>query len=79
MTDWPKFVSHKVVQAAPIVHVGPAGEISVQPNEGATEMFDPTEPGMRGHAEVGGYAVIYEDGYKSVSPKKAFEDWYRRQ
>lgn len=23
--------------------------------------------------------VIYEDGYRSISPKKAFEDGYRRQ
>ena len=26
--------------------------------------------------EVGGYYVVYEDGYKSFSPAKAFEDGY---
>jgi hypothetical protein len=27
-------------------------------------------------AEVGGYLVVYEDGFMSYSPKKAFEDGY---
>ena len=31
---------------------------------------------MAVRASVGDYAVIYSDGYKSVSPKKAFEDGY---
>jgi hypothetical protein len=37
------------------------------------EAFHPTEPAMVGRAEVGGYAVVYEDGFRSVSPKAAFE------
>jgi hypothetical protein len=28
--------------------------------------------------EVGGYYVVYDDGYKSFSPAKAFEDGYTR-
>lgn len=28
--------------------------------------------------EVGGYYVVYEDGYKSFSPAKAFEEGYTR-
>lgn len=28
--------------------------------------------------ESGGYYVVYEDGYKSFSPAKAFEDGYAR-
>jgi len=28
--------------------------------------------------EVGGYYVVYADGYKSYSPAKAFEDGYAR-
>lgn len=28
--------------------------------------------------EIGGYFVIYEDGYKSFSPAKAFEDGYSK-
>lgn len=30
----------------------------------------------RNKPEVGGYYVVYEDGYKSYSPAKAFEDGY---
>lgn len=28
--------------------------------------------------EIGGYYVVYEDGYKSYSPAKAFEEGYTR-
>jgi len=28
--------------------------------------------------EVGGYYVVYKDGYKSYSPAKAFEEGYTR-
>lgn len=30
------------------------------------------------HPEVGGYYVVYKDGYKSFSPAEAFEDGYTR-
>jgi hypothetical protein len=86
MTDWPKFVSHKVVQAAPIVSIGEKTSpgtvrvLVVEPNgDGVCETFAPTEPAMADRAEVGGYAVIYDDGFKSVSPKKAFEEGYTPQ
>lgn len=75
MSNWPKYESHKTVQAMPITGITPDGVVLV----GAThERFDPTEPAMAKRAEVGGYAVIYEDGFKSISPKKAFEDGYTR-
>jgi hypothetical protein len=32
----------------------------------------------RHRPEVGGYYVVYEDGYASWSPAKAFEDGYTR-
>ncbi len=28
--------------------------------------------------EIGGYFVVYEDGYQSYSPAKAFEEGYTR-
>lgn len=75
VSDWPKYESHKIVQAMAITGVTPAGVVLV----GARyEPFHPTEPAMAARAEVGGYAVLYADGFKSVSPKKAFEDGYRR-
>lgn len=82
MADWPKFRSHKIVRAAPIVEVVDAPlelHIIVKPyGDHRIERFLPTEPAMSAHAEVGGYAVIYADGFKSVSPKGAFEDGYTR-
>jgi hypothetical protein len=75
MSDWPKYESHKIVQAMPITGVSSlSGYVLVGPEN---EPFHPTEPAMAARAEVGGYAVIYEDGYKSISPKKAFEDGYK--
>jgi hypothetical protein len=32
----------------------------------------------RNKPEVGGYYVVYDDGYKSYSPAKAFEEGYTR-
>jgi hypothetical protein len=80
---WPRFRSHKVVQAAPICHVGEMqGKLFVQvkPFDDHTVVsFEPTEPAMLKHAEVGGYAVLYEDGFKSISPKDIFEAGYTRE
>lgn len=75
MSNWPKYESHKIVQAMPITGIAHDGVVLVGPNH---ERFDPTEPAMTKHAEVGGYAVLYSDGFKSISPKKAFEDGYTR-
>ena len=52
-----------------------------------TAMIKPAEKGYapfevdaefmrRNKPEVGGYYVVYEDGYRSYSPAKAFEDGY---
>lgn len=76
MSDWPKYVSHKVVQAMPITGITPGGIVLVGARH---EPFHPTVPEMAAKAEVGGYAVRYEDGFQSVSPKKAFEEGYTRQ
>jgi hypothetical protein len=75
VSNWPKYESHKTVQAMPITGITPAGVVLVGARH---EAFFPTEPSMATRAEVGGYAVVYNDGFKSVSPKKAFEDGYVR-
>lgn len=82
MSDWPKYLSHKVVQAAKIVSIhddGPDGAkfLWVDPGTGTLEKFEPTVAGMFEKAEVGGYVVLYEDGFKSVSPQGVFEDGYK--
>jgi len=87
MSNWPKYESHKIVQAAKIVGierssdgatvtaiwVRPAGERN---DSAKMEKFEPdvVEMGMR--ATVGDYAVIYGGGFKSISPAKEFEDGY---
>lgn len=85
MTDWPEYESHKVVRAAKITRIvtNDAGEIIdlvVLPEDGVTrERFMPTEPAMLKRAEVDGYAMLYPDGFKSISPAKAFEEGYTRK
>lgn len=92
MTDWPEYVSHKIVRAAKIVGISPADEngvftIYVRPageehDAGQIEDFEPTRVDMKSMAEVGAYAVIYApdekypEGYRSISPAKAFEEGY---
>lgn len=75
MSDWPKYESHKIVQAMPITGITPDGVVLVGAKH---QPFHPTEQAMATRAEIGGYAVLYSDGFKSVSPKKAFEDGYKR-
>lgn len=81
VSNWPRYESHKIVQATPIVAIRTSsieGRILfVQPHpDQPIERFEPTEPAMAARAEIDGYAVIYSDGFRSVSPKKAFEDGY---
>lgn len=85
-TGMPRYVCHKKVWALKIK--------ALEPIEGSSgklagiSMY-PVEPGyapilldgayMEKHRpEVGGYYVVYDDGYKSFSPAKAFEDGYSR-
>lgn len=71
---WKKYESHKVVKALPIVDISPfTGALYVGDDH---EHFEPSVAAMAEKAEIGGYAVLYPDGYKSVSPKKSFEDGY---
>ena len=81
--DWPAYRSHKIIHALPIVRViaatdaHPFQRLFVEPEAGrAMEEFVPTEAGMANRVTVGDYAVRYPDGFKSVSPQKAFTDGY---
>lgn len=69
----PKYKCHKVVRAAEIQGVSLTGLLHLK-NIGNVQMsldwLDKHKP------IVGGYFVIYEDGYQSYSPKKAFEEGY---
>jgi hypothetical protein len=66
-----------VVTATPIGGRDSDGTLYVKGPDGSfSEVFAPDVPAMAEKASLGDYAVIYEDGYKSVSPKAAFEDGY---
>lgn len=70
----PRYVSHKKVWALQISRV----------IDGKLRFLDPgyrdidVEPGLfaRYTPVRGDYYIVYPDGYKSISPQKAFEDGY---
>lgn len=78
----PRWRCHKVVQAAKIEEIRRDG----QPMNGARLIFTPTGAVLsrfvcgawldRHNPQVGGYFVIYDDGYESYSPPEAFESGY---
>ena len=86
LADWK---CHKVVKAGRILELPrilAAGHepllscaLTVEDCNGAACAVEmPKEAFTRSKPIVGDYVVIYEDGYKSWSPAKAFEDGYTR-
>ncbi len=69
----PQWHCHKIVGAAKIIAIDFGERLDLMPH-GVVEV------GQRWveekHAEVGGYYVVYEDGYASFSPAKAFLEGY---
>lgn len=87
MTEWPKFVSHRVVQATPIIRIDKvtAGDdtrvvpmlwVDASNGRAPPERFYPTEPQMAHRCQILDYAMAYSDGYRSVCPKHQFETGY---
>lgn len=74
VTEWKVYESHKTVRAKRIV-AAVNGLLFVDGLRGPVSFF-PTEPKMALRGNVGDYAVVYADGYKSVSPAKAFDEGY---
>lgn len=87
--EMPKYKCHKEVHAFKIAAID-LDSTKAQTEDRETDgsaMITPAESGfapfrvdhayMHKHKpEVGGYYVVYHDGYKSFSPAKAFEDGY---
>ena len=77
--EMPKYVCHKEVHALKIesLYTSGHGHIMMVPalDGFATIRLDPEYVNKHG-PQAGGYYVVYEDGYKSFSPAKAFEDGY---
>lgn len=88
----PRYVCHKKVWALKIAGITLDRDIAKLDGDRETDGSGVITPAEDGYApfkvdhsylakhkpEVGGYYVVYEDGYKSFSPAKAFEDGYAR-
>ena len=84
----PQYQCHKKVWALKIAAIKLDGEGENRETDGSA-IITPVEEGfgsfrvdhdyMRRHKpQVGGYYVVYADGYKSWSPSEAFEEGYTR-
>ena len=89
--EMPKYVCHKKVWALKIAGIARDSDTAreEQRETDGSAMITPAGDGyapfkvdaiyMHKHKpEVGGYYVVYEDGYKSFSPAGAFESGYTR-
>ena len=88
--EMPKYNCHKQVWALKIAGIERDSEKAKAENRetDGSAMIIPEEDGfapfkvdanyLRKHSpEVGGYFVVYKDGYKSYSPAQAFEEGYK--
>lgn len=72
--ELPVYKSHKKVHALKIRSV--KGN-TIDPWDDRYAAFEVDDTYIAKHAPYdGGYYVVYEDGYKSFSPAKAFEEGY---
>jgi hypothetical protein len=86
--EMPKYQSHKIVHALKIKSAEyysetPTDEtdgtmILTFEEEGYAPMRVPFSYVSKHNPKAGGYYVIYEDGYASWSPAKAFEEGYTK-
>lgn len=85
---WTRWQCHKIVQADKITEIAEADgmmKITMGEEPDAPVLVTSTLPAVEGEIpwpvkhkpQVGGYLVIYEDGYLSYSPAEAFEKGYR--
>jgi hypothetical protein len=89
--EMPKYQSHKKVWAIKIAKIDKDidkakeedretdGSAVITPADEGYGAFTVDANYMHKHQpEVGGYYVVYQDGYKSFSPAEAFENGYTR-
>lgn len=75
----PRYKSHKTVWALQIEKIeaeGDGGAVLTPVEEGYAPFKVDVEYMDKHKPHEGGYFVTYDDGYKSFSPAKAFEDGY---
>lgn len=83
MAEMPKYKCHKEVWAFKIKEIELSrvdeNQYIITPEEKSFSTFNVQKEYVEKHKpEVGGYYVVYKDGYKSFSPAKAFEDGYTK-
>ncbi len=78
--EMPKYRCHKEVWALKISHISLTQEgATITPEDDGYAPFAVSAGYMKKHRPVaGGYYVVYQDGYKSFSPRAAFEAGYSR-
>ena len=89
--EMPKYECHKKVHALEIAEIvfdvdeaqregrETTGKAVIMPaDEGYASFEVSAEYVLKHHPKVGGYYVVYEDGYKSWSPKEAFVKGYTK-
>lgn len=81
-TQMPRYVSHKKVWALKIEAINydaAVGSATITPAESGYAPFRVGAAYVEKHKpQVGGYYVVYDDGYRSFSPAEAFESGYTR-
>jgi hypothetical protein len=82
--EMPRYVSHKKVWALEIAEVSLRGQTSEDRkisfrDEGYAAIVAPGEMFSRYQPVSGDFYVVYADGYKSFSPRKAFLEGYVRE
>lgn len=86
--EMPKYECHKQVWALKIAKIVIDGEGEERETDGSA-VITPEEVGYapfkvdssyitKHNPKIGGYYVVYQDGYKSYSPVKAFEEGYKK-
>ena len=84
LADMPRYRCHKVVQALKIANIDQVHMDGSSPTRMRLHFEEPgfepltVDQAYLSHAgpAIGGYFVMYADGYQSYSPAKAFEDGY---
>ncbi len=84
-TPMPRYKCHKEVWALKIAEIRvddvdlATNGATITPGDYGYAPFRVDAAYLKKHApKVGGYYVVYDDGYKSFSPAKAFEEGYTR-
>jgi len=76
-TSIPEFKCHKKVKAFKILNISTGGSVSVISDCTNSYSVVVDNDYLKKHnPQIGGYYVLYKDGYESFSPKEAFEDGY---